>query len=54
MESGELLGQAPQVLVENPAVGTWVLDAEFFQLCCRFENVHNKMGKKNQAMKEER
>ena len=46
MESGELLEQAPQVLEENPAVGTRLLDAEFFQLCRRFENVHNKMGKK--------
>lgn len=31
-------------MVENCEAGQ-DLAAEFFQLCCRFENVHNKMGK---------
>lgn len=45
VEVGELLEWALQTLVENPAGGRRDLAAEFFQLCCRFENVHNKMGK---------
>lgn len=45
VEVGELLEWAPQTLVENPARGRRDLAAEFFQLCCRFENVHNKIGK---------
>ena len=49
VEVRELVEWALQTLVENPAGGRRDLAAEFFQLCCRFENVHNGKESSNKG-----